>query len=112
MLALVGNVKVTPDGELPAGQIDRVRSLVVKLDVLVVVVAADRVIHQFVDDNVADDNRAVVRARRVGGEGVKIIRPIRPAAIRNAVRLRPELHRVQNPAAVRLDEIKRLALRR
>ena len=45
----------------------------------------------------------------LAGERVKIIRPVRPAAIRNAVRLRPKLHRVQHPAAVGLDEIDRLA---
>ena len=96
--------------ELPAGQIDRIGPLVVKFDVLIVVVAADRVIHQFVDHNVADHNRAVVRPRRVGRERVKIVRPVRPAPIRNPVGLRPKLHRVQNPAAVGLDEVERFAL--
>ena len=40
--------------ELPAGQIDRIGPLVVEFDVLIVVVAADRVIHQFVDDDITD----------------------------------------------------------
>ena len=76
---------------------------------MVVVVAADRLVHQFVDDNVANPNRTVVRARCVGGEGIKIVCAVRPATVGNAICLRTELHGVQDAAAVGLDEAKRFA---
>ena len=42
--------------ELPAGQVHGVCAFVVEFNVLVVVVAADRLVHQFIDDNVTDQN--------------------------------------------------------
>ena len=83
--------------------------MVVKFDVLVVVVAGDRIIHQFVNDDVADQNLAVARTGRSGRHRIKRAGSVRPATQRNAVGLRLELHRIQNAAVVRLDEINRRA---
>jgi len=38
-------------------------------------------------DDVADKNGGVIRARRVGAEGIEIVRPIGPAAERDPIRL-------------------------
>lgn len=42
--------------ELPAGQIDTIGPLIIEFNVLIIVVTADRVVHQFVDDDVANQN--------------------------------------------------------
>ena len=81
---------------MPAREVHGIRAFVVKLDVLVVVVATNRVIHQFVDHHVADQHRRVTTAGSLGAQSVKIICAIRPAASGHAVLLRAKLHGVEN----------------
>ena len=76
------------------------------LAVLVVVIAADGIIHQLVDDHRADENRRVGRAGRLGLQPVELIRAVRPAAHGHAVLLRGKLDGIQNPAVIGLDEEK------
>src|SRR5258708_39188182 len=67
-------------GELPIGEIHRIGGPVVELDVLVIIVSIDWIIHQLIDYNVSDEYGAVVGPGCAGGQRIKRARPIRPTA--------------------------------
>ena len=98
-----------PRRKLPCPQVDDVGALVEQLNILVGVIARDGVVHQFVDHDVPDRGTGVVGAGRVGGELVKNIIAIRPAADGHPVGLGLIRDRIQNPRAVRLDQEQRPA---
>ncbi len=76
---------------------------------MVVVVAADGVVHQLVDDDVPYPDRAVVGPRRAGRQGIQLGRPVGPAPEGDAVGLALELDGVQDAAAVGVDQEERAA---
>ena len=70
------NYEIESVAEFPPAQIHRVRPAIVELDVLVAAVAADRRIHDFIDDDLADANVAVRQPGRSGGQTIKLLRPV------------------------------------
>ena len=97
--------------ELPTAQVHRARAAVVKFDILVVRIIADRVIHQFVDHHFADANARVGRARRPGKHSIKLSRAIRETTRCHAIFLCAKAHGIDHPRLGGVFEIDRLARR-
>ena len=92
----------------PPSDINRIGALVVQLYEPVVVIARDRVVHDFVDDNVPEQDGRIRGARRGRCQGVKVIGAIGPAAVGNPQELGLAGDRIQNAGPLRVFEIDRL----
>ncbi len=92
-------------GQLPARERHGARAAVVKLDVLKIVVATDRLVHQFIDHDVAGARRGIGGGGRFGVQPVEIARSVRPAPGRHAVFLISVAHGVEIPALVGVLEV-------
>src|SRR5439155_556518 len=80
-----------------------------KLDVLIFVIAANGFVHQFIDDDVADQDGRVSTAGSLAAQPIELIAAIGVAASRDAILLPLETNRVQNPGIGRILEVDRFA---
>jgi hypothetical protein len=76
----------------------------VQLDILVAGVDRDRVVHDFVDHDVVNVWRLIRLAKSWLGEVIPLSVAVARAAQREAIRLRPVMHRVQHSGALGIDE--------
>src|SRR5580765_5938388 len=104
-----GKGEINAVAEQPTAEVHRGGSLVVEFDVLVVVVAGNRRVHDFVDDHIGYQDIAVGRARGARLQPVKFVRAIGIAAGGNAVLLSAELHGIEHASAVGVFEVNRFA---
>ena len=96
-----------PVRESPVAQVHCRRSLVIKLNVLVIVIARDRMIHQLVDHHVLNQHGRVrvERTRRRRRERMKLPSPIRKTPHAHTVGLRLEAHGIEHTLAIGADQV-------
>ena len=98
-------------GEGPPAHVNGPGGAVVQLNILIVAVAADGIVHELVDDHIRDAQGSIVPARCAGLQPVKTRRAVRETPRGNAILLRAETHRVNHAGVVRILEIDRFARR-
>src|SRR5207245_594850 len=82
----------------------RVGAFVVKLDEFVVVIFGNGTVHQFVDDNVVDDNRAIGGARSRGRQRIELRVSIGESPEGNVARLGLIFDGIDDASAVGIDQ--------
>ena len=90
--------------ELPVAEVDRFVAVIVQLDILVVVVERDRVVHDLVDDNRVLERCGVRLAKRWLRKMIPLRAAVRGAAKRVAVRLRSVMQRVEHAVALGVEQ--------
>src|SRR5882757_7116836 len=73
--------------QFPAIQMHGVRAAIIKLDVLVVDVATDWIIHQLIEDKVTETDSGVRGPRRFCAQPVELARAVWPASTRHPILL-------------------------
>src|SRR5262245_6962200 len=92
--------------ESPASEIDRIGATIVKLNIFILALAGNRIVHQLVDNNVTllDASGTIGRPRCQRSEFAPSICAIRKAAAGDIIRLGIETNSVQDASLVRFDE--------
>src|SRR5262249_52672382 len=90
-----GEGKFDSVAERPAGETDGVGATVVKLDELFAVIAGNRMVHQFIDDNVADADGSVRGGAGFLRKAIEVAGTIRASAKGNAWFKRTESNGVE-----------------
>src|SRR5262249_31152503 len=91
--------------QLPPAQVDGFGTAVIQLNVLVVIVAADGVVHQFVNHYVAGANAPIGSSGTKSVQTVKLVSSIGPASHGHPIFLTFKLHGIQHAALVGTLEV-------
>ena len=100
----VGEDKRDAIVELPVAEVDRLVAVVVQLDVLVVVIERDRVVHDLVDDDRVLERRGVRLAKRWLRKMIPLRAAVCGSAKRVAVRLRAVMQRVDHTVVLGVEQ--------
>ena len=103
--------EIDPVGETPIGQINRVGPRIIKLHELIVVIAGDGFVHNFIDDNALAPNFPIRRARGFGGQPLEGRPAVWNPPHGNAVLLRLKQERIDHVVQIGVYEIDRFPAR-
>ena len=96
--------------ETPAADVHRVEAAIMEFDVLILAGAGDRVVHDFVDDDVLKNRRGVGRAGGAPTQAPKVRGAIGVSPKGHALALPTESQGVEHPRLVRVHQVKGLAI--